>query len=263
MIEQSTIDQLNEMRFTAMAKAFLEQLDSPGLYEKMGFEERFSLLVDAEWNRRQDNKLKSRLVEAHLDVPSATVEGIEYYADRRLDKALLSRLATCNYIDQQHHVILKGASGSGKTYLACALGNAACRKFYHVRYIRMPELMDKMLLAHTDEGCRKALKSYTKADLLILDEWLLRPLENSWPYELLELVEARVKHGATIFCTQYDTDEWYSRLNPNSDPEQDSPITDAIMDRIVHNAHVISIEGDISMRERHGLSSATADGLSL
>lgn len=114
-----------------------------------------------------------------------------------------------------------------------------------------------MLLAHTDEACRKALRIYTKADFLILDEWLLRPMNQKWSYELLELVEDRTKHGSTIFCTQYDSEEWYPRLSP----DRDSPVADAVMDRIVHNAYVLAIEGNISMRERYGLAAAEIGGM--
>ena len=257
MMKQATIDQLKAMKFTAMANAFAAQGADPATYGQMGFEERFGLLVDAEWNRRQQNKLRSRIQEARLDTPSAVMEGIEYLEDRKIDKGLLLRLSNCAYIDEGHHIILSGASGCGKSYIACALGNAACRKFYHVRYTRMRNLLDEMNLARTEDRCKKAVKALAKADLLILDDWLLQPLTPQEVYDLLELVEARTKHGATIFCTQYETDDWYVRLNPT--PGDDSPVTDAIMDRIVHNVYLIPLEGK-SMRERHGLAATGKDG---
>ena len=135
MMNQSTIDALKAMKFSAMVAEFERQLNDPSTYGKLGFEKRFSLLVDAEWNRRQQNKLIRTVHKAHFAVPGAMVEDIEYHEDRRLDKAQILRFATCQYIDEKHHIILKGASGSGKTFLACALGNAACRKFKSVRYI--------------------------------------------------------------------------------------------------------------------------------
>lgn len=144
-----------------------------------------------------------------------------------------------------------------RPYIACALGNAACRRFKSVRYIRMPELLDELNVAHGCGELQKVLNSYKKVDLLIVDEWLIRCLNPQESYDLLEIVEARCgqEHSRSmIFCTQYETEGWYRRINP--DPESDSPISEAIMDRIVHNAHQVLIGGRISMRERHGLRNA-------
>lgn len=258
MISQSTIESLKAMKLTAMATELQHQLEDASTYATLGFEDRLGLLVDAEWNRRQANKLAKYIKNAHFSAPNATIEDIEYHEDRRLDKAEILRFATCQYIQSGHHIILKGASGNGKTYLACALGHAACRKFKSVKYIRMPELLDEINVAKGCGSLKKTIKSYQKVELLILDEWLIRTLAAQEAYDLLEIIEARCEKGSIIFCTQYEPAEWYDRINP--DTNSDSPISEAIMDRIIHNSYELLIEGKVSMRERHGLKSTLKGG---
>lgn len=247
------------MKLTAMVTELEHQIEDASTYGTLGFEDRLGLLVDAEWNRRQANKLARYIKASHFSAPNATIEGIEYYEDRKLDKAVILRFATCKYIEDGHHIILKGASGNGKTYLACALGHAACRKFKSVRYIRMPELLDELSVAKGCGTLKKTIKSYQKVDLLILDEWLIRTLTPQESYDLLEIAESRCEKGSMIFCTQYDPDEWYERITP--DPNVDSPISEAIMDRIIHNSYDVLIQGKISMRERHGLKASQKEVL--
>jgi DNA replication protein DnaC len=160
MIDNSTLETLKAMRCSAMAQEFEKQLEDSKTYDTLSFEERVGLLVDAEWNRRQKNKLQKLVKLATFSQPSACIENIEYIPDRKLDKAQMLRFATCKFISDNHHIILKGASGSGKTYIACAIGNAACRKYKTVRYIRMPELLDELNMAKADGSFRKTINKH-------------------------------------------------------------------------------------------------------
>lgn len=198
----STIECLRAMKMNALASELERQIEDAESYKKLGFEDRLILLVDAERDRRQNNKLDRYIRNARFSDANATIEGIEYIEDRHLDKGKMLRFATCNYVDKGRHIILKGASGNGKTYIACALGNAAYRKFKTVRYIRLPNLLDELTIARTNNEFGKVIKAYKKVDLLILDEWLIRKLTVNDAFNLLEIIEARIERSM-IFCTQY------------------------------------------------------------
>ena len=205
MLNQATMDMLTAMKMTAMPAEFANQLKDP-TFNELGFEERLGLLVNAEWNRRQSNKLNRFIRNARFAVPSSTVEGIEYHEDRKLDKAQMLRFATCQYIDEGHHIILKGASGNGKTYIACALGNAACRRFKKVQYIRMPELLDELSIARSGGTLKKVLESYKKKDLLILDE-PMNGLDKDGVQDMRRYLLHLKEQGKTILLASHSAED--------------------------------------------------------
>lgn len=245
MLTENTVSKLHEMKLSIMAQSFREQMTNHELAD-MSFEDRFSLIVDAEWASRKSNRLNRLIRSAEYAIPGASVENIEYLSDRNLDKALISRLASCAYVLEANNVIILGATGAGKTYLAAALGIAANRSFYAVRYIRLPDLLAELAISRGDGTYRKVMKKYKQVKLLILDEYLLFPLKESEARDLLEIVEARHKVASTVFCSQFAVAGWYAKIG-------EPTLADAICDRIVHNSYTIKIDGD-SMRKRKGIS---------
>jgi DNA replication protein DnaC len=234
-----------------MADAFKQQLNDPSM-ESVSFSDRFGMIVDIEHTARKNNRLHRLIKNAHFDQPLASVPDINYQAGRKLDKDLIMRLATCEYVREAYSVILLGATGAGKSYIACALGMEACKRFHTVKYVRLPELLTELEVARASGTFEKAIKVYMKAHLLIIDEWLLVKISESEALDLLELVHARHKKASTMYCSQFASAGWFSKVKERT-------LADAILDRIVHDSYMLELkfskkEDEKSMREVYGLN---------
>lgn len=252
MINQSTIDKLIEMRLTAMSDGFRQQMADPRMREA-DFEERFGMLVDLEYTRRKNNRLNRLIKNAEFEQPDASIMDIDYTSGRKLNKELIKRLATCDYILEHRNIFITGATGCGKTYMANAFGMEACKHYYKTQYIRLPDLALDLEHARNEGIFKKVMAKYANPLLLIIDEWLLlKPTETELK-DIFELLHCRRKKSSTIFCSQYRHEGWYDQLGGDA-----SPLADAILDRIVHDSYKINIESsdptkDLSMREVYGL----------
>ncbi len=241
-MNKDTIEKLTQLRLPGMLRAYQEQYKTDNI-EDLTFEQRLTLMVDAEIDSRHNHTIERLIRNAQMSDKKASIEGIKYYADRQLNKDLIDELSSNQYIERGVTIHIIGATGSGKTYLACALGNAACLAEKKVMYTRLPDLLTDLALGREQGNYKNILKRYEKVDLLIIDEWLLIPANDIAQQHILEIVERRYGKKGTIFCSQFTTDSWHQRLGGGA-------LADAILDRILSKSKTIQIHGNRSMRNR-------------
>lgn len=240
MLNHPTIDKLYELRLFGMAKAFEEQNGS-SQYDALVFGDRLGLLVDRECAERDSNRLRIRLKQAKLRL-TAAIEDVDFRHPRGLDKSLVLTLAGCQWIRERHNVIITGPTGVGKSYLACALAHKACQEGFRTLYLRAPRLFDDLATAKADGRYRKILAAYARLDVLVIDDWGLVNLTEEQRRDILEILEDRHGLHSTLMASQLPIEKWHKVIG-------DPTLGDAILDRLVHNAHKLSLKGD-SLRKK-------------
>ncbi|MCP4288280.1 MAG: ATP-binding protein [Gammaproteobacteria bacterium] len=248
MLNHPTLDKLHELRFTGMAKALTEQMALPDI-EDLSFEERLGLLVDREVTEREDRRLQTRLRQAKLK-QTACIEDIDFKQPRGMDKSLILDLAQCQWINKHLNLLITGPTGVGKTWVACALAQKACREGFTSLYLRLPRLLQALPIAKGDGTYPRFLTRLAKVDVLILDDWGLSKLIAEQRRDLLEILEDRHDTRSTIVTSQLPLDQWHHIIG-------DPTLADAILDRIVHNAYKINLKGESMRKNRSKLTAQT------
>lgn len=238
MLKNQTIEKLKDMKLKTMAQVFNEP--NPADIE-LTFEERFGLIVEKEWMAKKNSKIKRLIKKADLGL-NACIEDIEYSSNRSIDKQSIKELSSCDFIEKSLNIIISGKTGCGKSYLACAFGNNACRKGYTVKYYRIPELLLEVQDAKLQNQYLRFMKNLFNIRLLILDDIGLKSYTLEESRDILEIAESRYNRGSMVLSGQISHNQWYE-LFP------DPTIADAIMDRIIHNSYIIELDSKISMRE--------------
>jgi DNA replication protein DnaC len=235
MLTQQTLEKMNEMKLSAMAEAFDQQLGS-GEHAKLSFEERLGLLVDCEWTAREQRKLTRRLRVAKPRYKSASLEDVDFKHPRGLNRQQVLSLGSCSWVQDQYNLLITGPAGSGKTYLASAFVQRACRRGFTARYVRMPRLLHEVAVGRGDGSYTRFLARLAKLDLLAIDDWLIAPLRDAERRDLMEVVEDRSEQASTLIAGQLPVQDWHGAIG---DPNQ----ADAICDRLLHNAHRNELKG--------------------
>lgn len=241
MLNEPTMQKLQNLRLTAFAAAWTEQQKNPEM-NQLSFDERLGMLVDAEMLARENARLVRLLRDAKLRMSNACLEDIDFSPKRELDKTVVRQLGNCRWVSEHQNVLVTGATGTGKTYVACALAQQACRRGYRAMYRRVPRLFEELTLAHADGSYARLLARFAKADVLVLDDWGLAPLNERERRDLLEIVDDRHGSGSTIITSQLDSKLWHDQLG-------DPTIADAVCDRLIHNAHKLMLKGPSRRKE--------------
>jgi DNA replication protein DnaC len=241
MLHQPTLDKLSELKLIGMLKAYQEQHQLPDCQD-LSFEERLGLLVDRELTERANRRLSTRLRFARLR-QDACLEDIDFRHPRGLDRTVILALADCRWVGHHDNCLIVGPTGAGKTYLACALAQQACRESYSVRYLRLPRLLSELAIARGDGRYPRVLASLARVELIVLDDWGTAALAPEQCRELLEILEDRYQRRSTLVASQLPISHWHEYLG-------DPTLADAILDRLVHNAHTLTLKGE-SMRKHH------------
>jgi len=241
MIEQ-IISQLKQLKLSGMANALFMQSEQPGTYDNLSFNERLQLLVDSESQERTHRK-QQRLLKAAKFKLAANASEIDYQHPRGLKQSVVATLLQCDWLTKSQNILMTGPCGSGKTYLACAFGHTACLKNYSVKYYRLSRLLLALSQSKADGTYSKMLTSLAKLDCLILDDWGLEPLKAPQRNDLMEIMDDRHGSSSTMILSQLPTDQWHQLIGDNT-------LADAILDRLMHNAHRIKLKGE-SMRKRN------------
>lgn len=236
---QQTLDQMRDLRLTAMAEALTRQLEQPRLHD-LGFEDRLGMLIDHEWTERQSRKLK-RLVRSAGLPEAANLEALDFRSTRGLDKSMVASLASCEWVRRQQNLIILGATGAGKTWLACAFANQVCRAKFVVKFYRASDLFSDIAVATLDGSLPKLKLALAKPSLLLIDDLGVGEMTSGIAHVLLDIVDRRMRTGSLLVTSQYPPEQWHSMF-------PDPTVADAILDRIVHQAHRINLKGE-SMRK--------------